>query len=136
MKKLILACILSFSFQFLIAQDVTNLDSVQYPTPLVIKDSRIDKLNETYHSTYKLIGYRIQIYSGDKKQEGNQIRSKFSRIYKKKMTYLDYEQPYWKVRAGDFRTKLEALKFKNEIINHFENCFIIKVKIEIENIDN
>lgn len=134
MKTIILTCILCFSFQFLCAQDTSMMDTLKHPSTTVVKDSRIDKLNETYLSSYKLIGYRLQIYSGDKKQPGNQARSKFSRIYPKRKTYLDYEQPFWKVRTGDFRTKLEALNFKNELTTHFPNCFIIRVEIDMNEI--
>ena len=108
MKKLFLVGILSFSVQFLLAQT----DSLT----TVVKDSRIDKLNETYKTSYKLKGYRIQIHSGNKRQLANQARLAFTRNYKKVKAHDAYEQPYFKVRVGDFRTKIEALKFKNKLI--------------------
>lgn len=134
MKKLILISILSFSFHFLFSQGEAEVDSIKIKKTTVIKDSRIDKLNETYRSSFKLKGYRIQIYSGNKKQPANQARSVFLRVYKKK-AHLNYEQPYYKVRVGDFKTKIEALKFKNDLIKHFPNCFIVKDEIDIEEID-
>ncbi len=130
MKKLILIGVLGFSFQVLFAQEKGSIDSLSN----VVKDKRIDKLNETYKSSYELKGYRIQIYSGNKKQPANQARSTFSRLYRKKKAHMKYEQPYYKVRVGDFRTKLEALKFKNELIKHFPNCFIVKGEIDVDEI--
>ncbi|PCJ26828.1 MAG: hypothetical protein COA97_05405 [Flavobacteriales bacterium] len=128
MKKLILISIFSFYFNLLFSQDDKNNDSLT----IIIKDARIDKLNKTYKSSYKLKGYRIQIYSGNKKQPANQARSTFMRVYREKKAHLNYEQPYYKVKVGGFRTKLEALKFKNELIKHFPDCFIIKNEIDIK----
>ena len=130
MKKLILIGVLSCCFQFLYSQENRNVDS----STTIIKDSRINKLNETYISSYKLKGYRVQIYSGNKRQPANEARSSFSRIYKKKKAHMNYEQPYYKVRVGDFRTKIEALKFKNDLIKHFPNCFIVRDEIDINEI--
>jgi len=112
------------------AQENTN-DSLKTITP-TIKDSRIAKLDAAYKSTYKLNGYRIQIFSGNKRQPAKEARLRFTRIYRKTKAHEVYEQPYFKVRVGDFKTKLEALKFKNELTKHFPNCFIVKDEIEFK----
>lgn len=130
MKKLILVSVLSFCFQFLFSQENRSSDSLT----TVIKDSRIDKLNKAYKTDYKLRGYRVQIYSGNKRQPANEARSTFSRLYRKKKAHMNYEQPYYKVRVGDFKTKIEALKFKNDLTKHFPNCFIVKDEIDIKEI--
>ena len=133
MKKLLLLITFCFSFSFLAySQGIEKKDS----TTIVLKDSRIDKLNTTYKNSYKLKGYRIQIYSGNKKQPANQSRSTFSRLYRTKKAHMDYEQPYYKVRVGDFRTKIEALKFKNDLIKHFPNCYIVNDEIDIEELNS
>ncbi|MBL4593949.1 MAG: SPOR domain-containing protein [Flavobacteriales bacterium] len=131
MKKLIFVIILIFSIQLLFSQQTDNTDSLI----TIIKDSRIEKLNKTYKDSYKLKGYRIQIYSGNKKQPANQARSTFLKIYRKKKAHMKYEQPYYKVRVGDFKTKLEALKFKKDLTKHFPNCFIVKGAIDINEIN-
>lgn len=111
------------------AQDST---SIKASKTTVIKDSRIDKLNTNYTETFKLEGFRVQIYSGNKKQPARDARLKFSRVYRKTKAYEVYEQPYFKVRVGDFKTKMEALKFKNDLIKHFPNCFIVKDDIKFQ----
>ena len=52
-------------------------------------------------------------------------------MHPKTKAHLNYKQPYYKVRVGDFKTKLEALKYKNFIIKEFPNCFIVKDQIDI-----
>ena len=99
----------------------------------IIKDNRIDKLDKEYVSTYKLKGYRVQIYSGNKKQPARQARLTFTKLYRKTKAYERYEQPNFKVRVGDFKTKIEALKFKKDLMDHFPNAFIVEDDIEFKN---
>ncbi len=116
----------------------SNTDSTltsSNPNIIINKDSRIDKLNETYTASHKLNGYRVQIYRGNKKQPANQARSVFLRVHPKTKAHLKYDQPSYIVRVGDFRTKLEALKYKNKITNEFPNCFIVKDDIDISELD-
>ena len=135
MKKLIFILCLSFSFHLAFSQVNNMRDSIRKGSSVnIIKDNRIDQLNETYVSSYKLMGYRVQIYSGNKKQPANQARITFTQLYKSEKAHELYEQPYFKVRVGDFRTKVEALKFKNELIKHFPNCFIVRDEIDFKEI--
>jgi len=129
MKSLILILSICFFTEIAIAQE--NLDQTIITNSEIIKDNRIDSLRKTYQATYQLKGYRVQIYSGNKKQPANQSKAAFSRIHPKTKAHLDYDQPYYKVRVGDFKTKLEALKYKNFIIQAFPNSFIVKDEIEI-----
>lgn len=128
--RVFISSILLFTTLVSYSQESTN-DSLKTITP-TIKDSRIVKLDAAYKSTYKLNGYRIQIFSGNKRQPAKEARLRFTRIYRKTKAHEVYEQPYFKVRVGDFKTKLEALKFKNELTKHFPNCFIVKDEIEFK----
>jgi len=98
----------------------------------VIKDSKINEILSTYKSSYTLSGYRIQIYSDNKKQPCREEKSKFLKLYSSVKAHEVYQQPYFKIRVGDFRTKLEAYKFQKEIQLQFPNCFIVKDEIEVE----
>ena len=69
-----------------------KIDSTDYKSHLV-QDYRIEKLNTTYEENYELIGFRIQIYSGSKKQPAKQARLKFSHQHKDVKAYENYEQP-------------------------------------------
>ena len=131
MKPILLAFVFCISFQLLFSQENSDNNTVKMSLNTIIKDSRIDQLEKTYSSSYTLKGYRVQIHSGNKKQPANQARSIFLRVHPKTKAHLDYEQPYYRVRVGDFKTKLEALKYKNFIAKEFPNCFIVNDKIDI-----
>ncbi len=129
MKFIIIGISLLCSSQIAFSQEQTD-SLAQNKTEKIIKDNRVDKLGETYKATFKLIGYRVQIHSGNKRQPANQARASFLRVHPKTKAHLDYEQPYYKVRVGDFKTKLEALKYKNFIAEEFPNSFIVKDEID------
>ena len=78
-------------------------------------------------------GWRVQIYFGSGQKALNKAkRVKENFLYKYGDTYnayIIYDAPYFKVRTGDFRTKAEALKFKQEISKHFNSTWIVDDKV-------
>lgn len=98
----------------------------------ISKDHRIDNIIETHKKSYKEEGYRIQIFSGNKRQPAREAKARYINLRHKNKAHEIYQQPYFKVRVGDFRTKLEALKFQKELTSQFPNCFIVKDEIDIE----
>jgi maltose-binding protein MalE len=134
-----LKIIITFSFLLITTFCVKSQTSLQKDTTsnknskiIVKKDYRIDKIIETHKKSYKEEGYRIQIYSGNKRQPSRDAKAKYISLRHSNKAHEVYQQPYFKVRVGDFRTKLEALKFQKEIASHFPNCFIVKDEIDIE----
>ena len=113
------------------AQTNNASDSTQHKAHL-IQDYRIEKLEKAYGDNFKLEGFRVQIYSGNKRQPAKQARLRFSQKFKDVKAYEDYFQPYYKVRVGDFKTRLEALKIQKEIIEFFPDCYIVNDQIEFE----
>ncbi len=80
------------------------------------------------HQTQK--GYRIQLFYGS---EGGAIstRANFISLFPDTATYIDYEAPDWKVKVGNFKTRLEADKALEEIKLAFGNAFVLKEKIRL-----
>ena len=102
----------------------------------IIQDKQVNELvlkhiliNEARKE--KMKGYRVQIHFGAEKAKALDIKSKFILQNHKVDAYLDYQQPYFKIRVGDFRTKLEAYKFLQEIFSDFPGAFIVSDDIEL-----
>lgn len=106
----------------------------------VIKDARIDTLaarrfnlkgNRTASVVYanSSYGYRVQIYSGSNRKEAYDVQARFSDTHQGMRTYITYVEPNFKVRAGDFRTRLEAEKEMQDLRGKFTSLFIIEGKI-------
>lgn len=45
-------------------------------------------------------------------------------------SYVEYEQPYYKLRLGDFKTRLEATYYLQQVITLYPGAFIVKDKIK------
>lgn len=74
-------------------------------------------------------GYRVQIYSGSNRSAAFNAQAKFNIEYPEMRTYIVYREPNFKVRAGDFRTRIEAERMKEQLKPFFPAMFIISEKI-------
>lgn len=114
------------------SQDIDTVKTNQISNVIIKKEAGIDNIIKTHQSSFKQEGYRIQIYSGNKRQPAREVKSKYVSLHLKAKAHELYQQPYFKIRVGDFKTKLEAIKFEKELNTHFPNCFIVKDEIDIE----
>ena len=78
---------------------------------------------------YSSRGYRVQIYSGSNRKAAYDAQAKFQDRYPEQRTYITYNEPYFKIHAGDYRTRLEAEKTMQQLKGSFTSLFIISEKI-------
>ena len=104
----------------------------------IIQDSRIDTLIKRHielnESKPTIDGYRVQIHiasGAHSKKISNDSKAVFLSKYPDMDAYVIYQTPNFKVRVGDFRTKLEASKFLNEVKKDFPGAFIVKDEINL-----
>lgn len=103
----------------------------------VIKDPLIDTLiarrsalkGSKAVSEFSSNGYRVQIFSGSNRKDAYDAQAKFQGEFPEMRTYITYHEPYFKVHAGDFRTRLEAEKLMQQLKGAFTGLFIIAEKI-------
>jgi hypothetical protein len=108
-------------------------------TVTVVKDAKIDMLiarkqeleRETWGSRITAEGYRVQIFSGSDRARAYQEQAKFKSIYPQLNTYISYAQPNYKIRVGDFRGRLEAEKFMNQLRKTYPSLFIFPERINL-----
>ena len=104
--------ILSLAFQSL-AQNNLKPEMIN-GNLTVYKDQMLDTfVSRIYYTNYPkqiIKGYRVQIYSGSNRIDANKVKADFLETYLGEKIYFDYKQPYYKVRIGNYRTKLEAQK--------------------------
>jgi hypothetical protein len=108
------------------------------PHKNVIADNRADDLLDKhieYNGRANEHGYRVQIFFGADKDQAKAAKARFLGRYSKTAAYEVYEVPNFKVRVGDFRTRLEAYKFLKEIQGDFSGAFIVESEIEMPAID-
>jgi hypothetical protein len=109
----------------------------------IVQDPRIDSLmllNRQLNSRLGessdgfLDGYRIQIFmeSGNDAVERAQLLIEgFNEDFPLLDAYLTYRQPYYRIRVGDFRTRLEAEGYLRQLSRKYNQAFVIKDKIRM-----
>lgn len=137
--KLLLA-ILTFSFCSVLLHAQTNDTTRSFKVDSnIIQDKRVNELilkhvliNEA--SKEKMKGYRVQIHFGAEKAKALDVKTKFTTQHSEIPAYFDYQQPYFKIRVGNFRTKLEAYKLLQDISAEFPGAFIVTDNIDLPKI--
>jgi hypothetical protein len=146
MKKLILIAGLILLGSSLFAQDTirtsvndtTVRDTIRDYSKMYIGDSRIDsllQLNTMQNKKFATIpGYRIQIYKGSGNNALNSalvIRDKFITRYGIP-AYVTFNEPYYRVRVGDFRTRIDAIKFLQRIKRAYPLAWEIQDEVKFK----
>ena len=100
----------------------------------VYKDNRIDALVEKKRTSI-MGGFRIQICFDSDKVVVNNARTKFSNLFPKIDTYMNFEAPNFNLLVGDFRTLIEAEKIQEKILGEFTISIIKKEIIHLPRVD-
>jgi hypothetical protein len=107
-------------------------------TLTLTRDERYDKLVEKQKeinvTAQTMPGYRIQIYFGGNRQKASEVKLDFSSSYPQISAYLTYQQPNFKVRIGDYRSRFEAQKFLKEIEGKYPATFIVPDEVKLPRI--
>ncbi|WP_257669353.1 SPOR domain-containing protein [Parapedobacter tibetensis] len=88
----------------------------------------VDKKNATRS---KAMGFRVQIYSGSNRTEAYAEQARFKKLYKDIDTYVSYDEPNYRVKVGDFRSRGEAQNLMQGLRKQFNNVFIFTEEIYI-----
>jgi hypothetical protein len=101
---------------------------------LMNTDSRVTKLQKQYIELNKIkqssAGYRIQIHFGNEREKAKDIKTKFLQAFPDIPAYDSYQSPNFRVRVGDYRSKLEASKYLKQISGSFPSSFIVTDNIK------
>lgn len=118
----------TYSILACFALAITSQLQAQDATVTVHQDQEISKLltlkKEVNKSGKSLNLLTIQIYSGNRSGALN-AQSKFLSKYGGFGAKMSYETPYYKIRVGRFKSRLEADKALKRIKREFSNAFIL-----------
>lgn len=89
----------------------------------------IDRLNVTRRF---LDGYTIQIYSGLNREDANNAKKKMIDQVPELVADLQYIQPKFRVRVGNYFSRIEAQKDLVRLKRHFPNAILIPEKIPMK----
>lgn len=80
-------------------------------------------------------GYRILIFSQSGNRSKNaaiEAKSAFDLIYPECTSYILFEEPYFKVKAGNFTNRMEAGFFLKSIKADYPYAFIVKDVLDVK----
>lgn len=104
----------------------------------IIADQRLELLVEKHIqinlALQTMEGFRIQIFSDsgiNSKAKAQAFLDEFKAKFPGQGAYLSFKSPNYKVRIGDFRTKLDAQRFLIELTADYPNSFIIEDQINL-----
>lgn len=129
---------LVFSFIFLQTGFAQTADTTAV---LVHKDPRMEILSKKQASVNAAIkkanartmrGYRLLIVNTTKRDEAMDAKTKIYTYYPELKAYLVYQSPYFKLKAGNFKTREEADRYRIELNSIFpKGVFILNDLIEV-----
>jgi len=103
-----------------------------YEDPKIKELSRYVGKPHGRETEVKIEGFRVQIFFDQNREKVERAEKEFKRKHGKVKTYLDFDNPpIHRLRVGNYRTKLEALKFQDKIKGAYPNAMIVK-KVLIE----
>lgn len=127
-------------FFFLFCTTLCCIPTLHYGQNIGISDDeKVQQLVERHKTVNadkkSMQGYRIQLYYGANRKEAIMLKAIFLREYPETDVYLIYQQPNFKVRMGDFKTKFDADRFFKKIKDDYPACFIVPDNINLPDID-
>ena len=115
--------------------DPGSVNEPEYPIKPRQQEERVDLLTQlrsapedTGEAAF-LIGYRIQILQTEDAEEARKMQ-KDAILELDTDAYLIYDEPYYKVRVGDFRTRYEAEQFLEKVHRKgYASAWIVRTRI-------
>ena len=97
-----------------------------------------ERINELLNKQTKLnkskdgvSGYRIQLKNTSSQKDANALRTGFNSAFPNLKSYLNYDAPYYKIRVGDYLTKMESQKDLNEIRKAYGGAYLVPCHVQV-----
>lgn len=131
----------AFPFILCRAQDLNSTEELLQRRDAAFRGGRLNISEEpgidSLISRYKLYnerldgmdGFRIQIYSSSNKnarEESGKVRQEFIMKFPDIISYATFDRPgYYKIRAGDYRTRIEGTKYLLMVRRVFPDAYLV-----------
>lgn len=108
--------------QEMTTRNIGNLELVMERDVALLLDAKV-----VTQKPKTMPGFRVQLASTTNRTEANQLKTEFLRSNPDKRAYVTYQQPYFKLRVGDFEQRVEASRFMNDIYDRFPGFVVSDV---------
>lgn len=86
-------------------------------------------LDKSKATRVKKKGFRVQIYSGSNRNEAYAVQSRFRNQYTDMDSYINYDEPNYRVKVGDFTSRSEANNFMRILRSQYSHVFVFQEDI-------
>lgn len=141
MKKLFFIAVLFLSIRSA-AQDTALLQPIDSSSVTVHKDQRLDLLITRQIQANELAsrdarrtakGFRLLIISTNNRDEAISTKSKVYTYFPELKSYLWYQSPYYRVKAGNFKERKDAEEYQKKLNAYFpKGVFIMNDIVEVK----
>lgn len=87
--------------------------------------AKMDTILASYQNIKLAQGYRVQVYFGTSKDEVRRAKEAVYAILPEVEIHTTYKQPDYRVKVGDFLTKVEAFSCLGKVEKVFPNALIV-----------
>jgi hypothetical protein len=110
-------------------------DTLKNKNVVIQQDSLINYLmqqNIAHNEQIKTTrGFRIQLSSNTNRKAVIDVMITFEQLHPNVKAYFTYQQPYFKLRVGDFQSRMEANRLLQVLIKQFDSAFIVPDDISV-----
>ncbi|SIQ56122.1 sporulation protein [Pontibacter lucknowensis] len=115
--------------------DAANAPAAARVEPTNHANAKVAVLMDSVASVNKNIryaqGYRILAYNGSERQTVMDLRKAIIARVPEEKDYLTYQQPNFRLKIGDYFTRMEAQQVLNQISDLIPNAHIVQEQINI-----
>lgn len=137
MKSILVPILTCVSLSLLAQQPVMDTSSI-----VIHKDARIDLLikkqgeinEETTRNARRVAkGFRLLVINTNKRDEATNAKAKLFQYFPELKSYLLYQSPYFKLKAGNFKDRKDAENYQKKLTPFFpKGVFIMNDFIEVK----
>ncbi|MBL7964222.1 MAG: SPOR domain-containing protein [Flavobacteriales bacterium] len=96
------------------------------------EDPRVAKFMADYAARKQVLrGYRVQVFLGSDRKQGEEVRRSFLLKHPDVPAYLVYQAPNFKVRVGDLRDRIEAERLRQQLKTEFPGAYVVPDEIDL-----
>jgi cell division septation protein DedD len=74
-------------------------------------------------------GFRVQIYAGTNRSDAYATQNRFKNQYRDIDSYINYDEPNYRVKVGDFTSRSEANNFMHVLRSQYSTVFVFQEDI-------
>lgn len=101
----------------------------------VVADPRLEKMEQSFIKNNKRDqendGFRIQVSQATERAGILKLQADLTKKYPEMKWYVEFQQPYFRLRAGDFRNRFEALGSVALLKKEFPQAYLVADRVDL-----